>query len=326
MLARLRLFLLLPLFFLAFARLFSQPCTGITIADADVSSQRILRIFYDNDFFAGTQRYYTHSLRAELIHPRFKDLWLSKRLLLRIGRRARTYYGLGIRQQAFSPEAIDARDIVPGDRPYAGSLELSHFLISNDSRNKLRLTTSLDLGLIGPLALGRMVTANSQGWDHQIATDLIIGYRARLEKGLFESQNVDMQAFGQANLSTLQPHAALGAQLRIGILNPYFFTLHFTQKSIQGSRVIKKTQFFLQLTGQGQAIAYDASLQGGLLNRNSPYRLEGSEINRLIGQFSASVNLIHGRLGLAYAQVFRSKSFKAGLAHSWGSVRLFLLL
>ena len=57
------------------ANVYAQPCTGKTIADIDVSRQRILRAYYDNDYFTGKNQYYTQGVRLELIHPSFKNLF-----------------------------------------------------------------------------------------------------------------------------------------------------------------------------------------------------------------------------------------------------------
>ena len=62
-----RIFFTFFLIFLAGGGLIAQPCTGGSIADHDVSNTSLVRVFYDNDAFAGTNRYYTHGIRAELI-------------------------------------------------------------------------------------------------------------------------------------------------------------------------------------------------------------------------------------------------------------------
>lgn len=322
---RLRILLFLSLI-LSFFQAQAQPCTAISISDADCSPLTIARGFYDNDFFAGTNRYYTQGIRAEVITPRFRDLYLSQRFLLRVGRRARTYYGLGLSHQAFTPENIEVRDIALEDRPYAGSLILSHFLISNDKDRLLRMTTSIDLGVIGPWSGSKLLNNSQNGWDNQIKTDIVIGYNAKLEKGLFESEGVDAQLFGKASISTLRPHIGLGGQFRLGLLNPYFYALHSAQRSLYGSRPIHDRQIYLLVNGGLDLIAYDATLQGGLINggifSNDAYELPRKEINRLMGYFSIGFNAVYKGLGIGYSQNIRSKSFKKGTGHSWGQIRL----
>ncbi len=319
-------FSLLLFFTLAFSFCQAQPCTAISISDADCSPLTIVRLFYDNDAMAGTNRYYTQGITAEVISPRFRDLYISQRFLLRIGRRARTYYGLGLTHQAFSPENIEATDVVWGDRPYAGSLMLTHFLISNDKDRLLRMTTSIDLGLIGPWSGSKLLNNSQLGWDNQVKTDVVIGYNAQLEKGLFESEGVDAQLFGKASLSTLRPHLGLGGQFRMGLLNPYFYALHASQRSIYGSRRIHDRQIYLIARGGLDVVAYDASLQGGLFHgglfANDAYELTRRDISRLLGYFSIGFNAMYKGLGLGYSHNLRSKSFKEGEGHSWGQIRL----
>lgn len=309
---------------------FAQPCTGISIADADVSPQRILRVYYDNDLFAGTDRYYTQGFRIDLITPRFRDLWLSKRVLFRLGRRPRTFYGLSLQHASYTPDSISVPDIVRRDRPYARTTVFSHFLISNDLRNKIRLTTSLDIGFMGPMATLFLLQdsglgSGTEGWENQIKTDLILGYRAKLEKGLLSTQGVDILAFGEASASTLQTYAGLGAKLRLGFLNPYFYDLHFSNRTIYGSRAINNVQVFLHGQASIRAFAYDATLQGGLLNRSSPYTLTGAEISRIRPLLSGGIQFIIKRLGLGYEHFFEGKAFKVGESHSWGQIKLYWL-
>jgi hypothetical protein len=305
----------------------AQPCTGITIADADCSPLTIVRLYYDNDLFAGTNRYYTQGIKAEVIHPRFMDLYLSSRFLLRVGRRARTYYGLGLSHQAFSPQNIEARDVALGDRPYAGSLVLSHFLISNDKDRLLRMTTSIDLGVIGPWSGSNLLNNSQNGWENQVRPDVVIGYNAKLEKGLFESEGVDAQLFGKASLSTLRPHVGAGGQVRVGLLNPYFYALHSAKRSLYGQRRIHDRQVYAIVNGGLDWVAYDATLQGGLINgglfsNNAPYELTRQEIKRLMGYFSIGFNAEFRGIQLGYSHNVRARSFQAGERHSWGQIRL----
>lgn len=310
----------------------AQPCTGRTVADLDVSRQRILRAYYDNDAFTGTNRYFTQGIRLELINPQFRHFFLAKNALFRIGQRARTYYGLGVSHSLYTPDNLQSPDIVVGDRPYAGHFAFNTFLISTDFDRKLRMTTNIELGLLGPLAGGGLIVRrtvdpdNPQGWDNQIKTDLLIGYQARLEKGLLSTQGIDFVVQADVSASTRYTYAGLGALLRIGMLNPYFYELHFSPRSILGSRDIKAAQVYAYARPEVHFIAYDASLQGGLLNRSSPYTIPGSQLSRIRPRIEAGLEVIVRRVGLGAAFFWQGAEFDGADTHQWLQLKLMVLL
>ncbi|MEM8899599.1 MAG: lipid A-modifier LpxR family protein [Bacteroidota bacterium] len=305
----------------------SQPCTGFTIEDVDVSSKRILDIYYDNDRFGGTNRYYTEGWGVKLITPRFKNLFLSRLLLLRVGRRPRTFYGLQLSHAAFTPDNILATEVVEGDRPYARQTVFTHSLISNDLQRNMRLTTEFDLGFIGPFATAGLYRTESfrsngpVGWQNQIRTDVVVGYRARFEKGLLSTNGVDVVAYGDAGLSTLRTFGGVGAIIRLGLINPYFYDLYVDQRSIYGSRDIRPIEVYLKIDAGAHAIGYDATLQGGLINRNSPYTLSGSEIQRFTFDGNAGIYIFIKRFGINYIHNLQTATFKEGETHNWGRIQ-----
>ncbi|MEM9985390.1 MAG: hypothetical protein AAF804_09860, partial [Bacteroidota bacterium] len=70
--------LILSCLMLGSSVLVAQPCTNRSTAEHDIATWRMVRVYYDNDAFAGTNRYYTHGLRAEVIAPSLFYLYTSK--------------------------------------------------------------------------------------------------------------------------------------------------------------------------------------------------------------------------------------------------------
>lgn len=302
---------------------FGQPCTGKTVADFDNSNQRIFRAYYDNDYFLGTNQYYTQGIKAELIAPAFKEWFLSRNFLYRIGRRATTYYGVRVQHKMFTPVDISNPEPVFGDHPYAGFFTFDHFLISNHTQSKQRLTTSIELGLLGPVAGGGVIVRRTvdpekpQGWENQIKTDVIVGYKALYEKGFVEVNGVDVLGQAGVKLSTLETSASLGLKLRLGLLNPYFYELHFSKKSTYLGRDILDKQVYLYVQGHAKFIGYDATLQGGVFNRSSIPRLTGPEISRIYPDIKGGVEVIINDIGFGAEYAFQGKRFLLGSSHQW---------
>jgi len=199
---------------------------------------------------------------------------------------------------------------------------MSHFLISNDREQLIRMTTAIDIGVLGPWSGTRLLNTSQNGWDNQVKTDLILAYRAKFEKGIFEVQGADAQLFGQANVGSFRPSLGVGGQLRMGLLNPYFYALHTAPRSLLGSGKIHDRQVYGFVNGGIDLIGYDASLQGGMINGglfgNEAYELTRRDINRLVAYLELGFNVSFRGLMIGYSHNFRSKTFKLGTRHSWG--------
>jgi len=302
----------------------AQPCTSRTTAEHDISTWRMVRVFYDNDFPAGTNRYYTSGLRVEYIAPSCFYVWTS-RLLFRWGLRSRTYYGFSFNHQLFTPESLELGYQDLRDRPFAGTVSGSHFMISNLREEKLRFTTEIQAGLLGPLALGRYLGAADSLWEDQIGLDLILGYRAKLQKGLLETSVFDLGAYGEAQVNTALTYAEAGLGLRLGRVNPPFYDLDFALKSLRPmGRRIHDLQAYLYANASARFVAYDATLQGGLLNGSSPYTLMGSEITRLPLRLSVGFNFLYKFIGVGYEHTFQNPQFDGANAHNFGQFKLWV--
>ncbi len=69
-------------------------------------------------------------------------------------------------------------------------------------------------------------------------------------------------------------------------------------------------------------IGWDATLQGGLLDRTSPYTIPANELSRLTFRLDAGVVMKVAFAVLEYSYTFRTREFDGGSAHRWGGVRV----
>ena len=149
--------------------------------------ERYFKFNYDNDFFSERDRYYTQGVYLEFIMPFVKKSPLSK-LLISLDKTANNYYGITLEQDVFTPRSIRVDRIYYTERPFCGVFLFSHTLASINKEKKQRLNTRLDIGLIGPEAMGEeeqkgvhhaLDNIQPQGWEYQISTDFIINYNAK---------------------------------------------------------------------------------------------------------------------------------------------------
>ncbi len=291
-----------------------------TAAFRAINSERYFRFHYDNDYFSATDENYTQGYNLELVAP-----FLSKNpinLLLLKPKTSQTQLGISIEHIGFTPPRIGSREIQFGERPFAAAIMLKNFSISIDTLQKSRLQSSLSLGLIGPGAFGKEMqvaiheaTGNTipLGWRNQIKNDVVINYELGYEKEIYRIQDwLALQGNTAIRLGTLSTNASAGMQTTLGLLNSPFSALN-THKNFQiygYSQVV------------GSIIGYDATLQGGVFNKKSPYIIEDNNIERFTGQFSYGIVLKLQSIYLEYFRAVLTKEFEAGDATKWGGIRV----
>ena len=272
---------------------------------------RLLRFDYANDYFTGTDRYYTQGLGLQYFDPALSRAPLMPLLPALPG--AERTYGLRLRNSGFTPSRLTSDAPLAGDRPFAATLTLAHLLASTDRERGLTLTAELVAGVIGPAAGGKWqqvgihrATGNviPRGWDNQIRNDAVLDYGLRLEKAVAASDRADLGAYGEARVGTLYDHAAAGVRGRLGVLD-------------RGRR-----RFYLFARAEEKLVAYDATLQGGLLNRGSPYALTTARVRRSVARGDAGFAADFGSWAVEADRAYLSREFAGGLSHEWVEISL----
>ena len=284
----------------------SAGATGVDDNDAAAfaDGRSLLRFDYANDYFTGTDRYFTQGLGLQYFDPA-----LARSPLMRLvpalpdGRS----YGLILRNSGFTPSRLDSDAARPSDRPFAATLTLGHVIVSRDAERGLTLTARLDAGMIGQAAGGKWqqvgihrATGNAlpHGWDDQIRNDAAIGYSLRLEKRLTGGRNGELGAYADAAVGTLYDDAALGISGKAG-------------------RVEGEKRFYAFGRAEDKLVGYDATLQGGLFNRGSPHVFQTSQVRRNVMRAEIGAVLDRGRWAVAFSRVYLSREYIGGLSHQW---------
>lgn len=305
-------------FLFALAAILLLPLTPVRVAAHNIDSDnnswlvrdgRLFRLDYANDFLTGTDRYYTQGYGFDLFHPALAKSPIRHMLVALPG--GYKSYGLTFRHCGFTPTSLDSDTVLRGDRPFASYLFFGHTLISSDPGRDLTLISELDAGIIGQWAGGRQIqtglhrvvgSSPPQGWDNQIRNDLVLDYYVRLEKRIATSSMADAAIFADGTLGTLYTNVATGLVGRLG-------------KIAEG-----KKRFYLFGRVEQKVIGYDATLQGGLFNRDSPYTLTTNEIEHAVLRGDVGLTLERESYALQFTRNFQSREFKSGLSHQWGEI------
>lgn len=307
------LLLLLPFFMMA------QKIDN-TAAIRDMKSPNYFRFHYDNDYFTATDIYYTQgytfeltskSLRRNPLNPIFISLKNSESI-----------FGLSLEHVGYAPTTIKSDTILYGDRPFAAAIMLRSFLISTDTIQKTRLSSALNIGIIGPGAFGKEMQTDihrwigdetPHGWQHQIKNDVVINYELAHEKELLRIRNLFyLNSNAKLRVGTMNTNVSGGFTTAFGIVNAPFSS---TKKN-NGFEIYAYFQPMLTVVG------YDATLQGGLLNRKSPYTIADSDVSRVTLQQNYGIVLQFKKLYFEYSRSELTKEFRTGDYHKWGGFRI----
>ena len=303
-------YLLLVITLLRMPGLTAQPIDNTSIYRT-INAENYLRFYYDNDFFTATDYYYSQGINLELVHAKLKNIPLAK-LLIHPGKNVNKY-GVALEHLVYTPSSIRHTEIILGDHPFAACFSFKTFSVSVDTVNHWRLSTSLNTGIIGTAAGGewlqktihrKLNNIEPLGWEHQIHNDIVLNYDIAYEKLCISHKDVfSLNTICKISVGTLHDKASIGINLMVGHqLNNSFNELN----AITSNKEIQIKFYNQPLIN---FIGYDATLQGGLFNRTSPYRLSSREIARITLEDETGVTLQFKGIYLEYFQHFSTKEF-----------------
>lgn len=287
----------------------------------NLSAEKSLRLHYENDYFSKSDIYYTQGINLEFVHPVFQK-FQGSRLLAGLTNPQRKY-GIAAEHLGFTPTSISFRKIIAGDRPFAASLLLKLFSASTDSLRKYRITSSISAGVIGPVAgakefqsaIHRWINdTEPMGWNNQIRNDIILNYEANFVKGIFSFKNfLTLAGKVGGRAGTFNTKLNAGVIMMTGLFDdPWKFF----------ARANRNFQIYVYEEPLISLVGHDATLQGGLFNKNSPYTISASDLERVVFQNNAGLVIQFKKMNVEYFQSYLTEEFRTGRSHHWGGVRI----
>ncbi|MCK5777141.1 MAG: DUF2219 family protein, partial [Bacteroidales bacterium] len=161
-----------------------------------------------------------------------------------------------------------------------------------------------------------------EGWHNQIAADIIIDYQYKILKDFYSAKNFESYLIGAAQLGTLRDNISWGFGLRYGKFVPFYQDESIYHRKKKLTPYPRKFHYNLVFNIETKIIAYDATLQGGMFNKESVYVLPSGAINRFIVESYAGFELSYGQWELQFLQFWKSREFHTGEDHKYASVRL----
>jgi hypothetical protein len=183
-----------------------------------------LQLFIENDMLANTDRYYTNGLKVGIGLP-LEPLQSPAAALLRSLDQEEgedVHVGLFLGQNIYTPRDISISAAQPNDRPWSAWLYLG--AVAQRARENRLHTVEIDVGMVGPAALGEAVQSNwhrligvgrPKGWDNQGPNEpaFMVSY---LHKRKYGNDHADIVAHAGASLGTVMTNARVGGLVRLG--------------------------------------------------------------------------------------------------------------
>ena len=301
-------------------------------------------IQWENDRIANTDRHYTNGFRLSWVSGARDDdpAWVKDVLEtlypfanLRQGR-----VGTAFGQSIFTPEDTLTTDLVTDDRPYAGWLYGAISVHAETRRDPAAAaadtldTVELNLGIVGPLALGRQVqngvhdlinVGRSNGWGHQLNNEpgiMLIGER-RWRPDPWTPFGLEIDAIPNVggSLGNVMTFAGAGAILRIGQGLDVDFGPPLIRPSLSGLAAVNQRSRFAWYAFAGlqaRAVARDIFLDGNSF-------ADSHSVNRktLVGDAQLGLAVVYRGVRLSITQIYRSREFEGQRqADRFGAVSL----
>lgn len=295
-------------------------------------------IYLENDYFSGEDGEYSSGLKltwsSEIKDQYPQNVWPHRWLYPLVkyipfekdpDRKKNITFALG--QNIYTPEDIEAEDIVEDERPYAGITYLS--LGFHSRLDRAMDSIEITLGLVGPSSYAEECQKavhsvfddiQPEGWDNQLRNEPILEIVYEHKKKIFQTGITG--GFGQglilntgAGLGNALTYYNLGLGYRIGWNMPNDFGVFPIRpiSSFNGSfddmnsSHSKNNKIGIQLFAsvEGRAVLYNIFLDGNTFTDS-----HSVDKKPVVGDFVTGINLNWGNAQLGAAYVFRSKEYE----------------
>jgi len=233
---------------------------------------------------------------------------------------ARQRIGWAVGHNLYTPQDKTARDLIPDDRPYAAWL-YGGMALQSESATRLD-TIELDIGVLGPLALGKPIQNNyhpligsdkAYGWNNQLKNEpgiVLSGERKwRVMKELpIYDLGVDMIPHVAGSLGNVFTYAGAGATFRFGDDLTSDFGPPRIRPALPGSDTFKARDTFgwyIFAGGEARYVVRDIFLDG-----NTFADSHSVDKKPVVGDFQFGFALLFERFRVSFTQIMRTKEFE----------------
>ena len=304
--------------------------TQVAANSGPVDKPGNLAVYWENDFFAGSDRDYTNGLKiiwgsgyTPQGDPSGMSDWLAKtavQLPLIDPDKQQLAVSMSIAQEMYTPEDRKSSSLLVDERPYAGWLAYSAGLHGRTDRRKTSYL--LTVGLVGPLSLAEQtqklihtffegVVAN--GWEHQLSNELTLDAAMQsrwrfLPVGSRRGMGIELIPHAGAKLGTAQTYAETGAEVRVGWrIADDFGSCQLRDDCVPDQQFDAAAPFGIHLftRANGRAVLRNIFLDGNTFRASHSVNKEP-----FVAIFSAGFAVQYRAFRTTYAYVYQSREYK----------------
>lgn len=301
----------------------------------DPSQLQTLQIFFENDLFGDTDKYYTNAVQLTWLSNDLKQYKDDVRLpdwtipvirAIPFSQTPNSTHNVGILlgQYIYTPSDIQATSLINSDRPYAGFLFGG---LALHSKTDLMLDTlEIVVGIVGPNAFAEFAQntvhdmrniPTAKGWDNQLHNEVAVRFSWQRKWRMYRSQAFDTFDYDLINhagitLGNIRISGNVGGEIRFGYHLPYDFGSDVIRAGAGVStpaikRSTKSRQSFgthLFAGAQLEVVGHDIFLDGNTFKNSHSVEKEN-----LVADFSAGLALNFDRYKFTYRHLYRTKQF-----------------
>jgi lipid A 3-O-deacylase len=279
----------------------------------------------ENDLYAinNSDRHYTNGVRIAWLSADDDVPEWGKELgdaLPFLNPEARRRIGWSLGHNLYTPQDKKTRDLVRDDRPYAAFLYVG---LALQSETESRLDTlELDVGVVGPAALGKPIQNNyhpligadrAYGWNHQIRNEPGVALVWERKWRLLADQPPDTLAWDviphlSGSVGNVFTYAGAGATFRFGDDLTSDFGPPRIRPALPGSSSFRPRDSFgwyLFAGAEGRAVVRDIFLDGNTFTDSHSVSKKP-----LVADVQAGFALMFERARVTFTQIMRTKEFE----------------
>lgn len=294
-----------------------------------IDSRRLVGLSFENDLitYYNTDRYFTNGVTLFYQSPGLGNLKVS-RLLFPYRQPAYIDYQVRIVQNMYTPFTTLKEPELKNDRPYSSYVTISLEKKIKDPAKRLIISNALTAGYQGPESPGRFLQSYIHkifptndpplGWETQLSTDYFLNYHLKFEKAVVSKERFQVNWSAHVNAGTMYDNAGIGIHGNLGIFESPFGYLGPPQRP--------KFQAYLFTENSLSGIAYDATLQGGVMHTDDMAALPANSLTRIVFNSGTGLHFAWKNSSIEFCQHYLSPEFKRGKWHKWGRVTITLPL
>ncbi|MBU8850095.1 MAG: lipid A deacylase LpxR family protein [Desulfobacterales bacterium] len=301
----------------------------------DPSQLQTLQVFFENDLFGKTDKYYTNAVQLTWLSNDLKQYKDDVRLpdwtfpvirAIPFSQTPGSIHNVGILlgQHIYTPSDIQATSLQSNDRPYAGFL---YGGLALHSKTDLILDTlEIVVGIVGPYAYAEFAQntvhemrdiPTAKGWDNQLHNEPAVRFSWQRKWRIYRDQafntfDYDLIGHSGITLGNVRIAGTIGGEIRFG----YHLPSDFGSDTIRAGAGVSTPALNRPATGrrpfgihlfagsQLEVVVHDIFLDGNTF-KNSP----SVKKEKLVGDLSAGLALNFDRYKFTYRHVYRTKQF-----------------